>query len=181
MSGRQSPSLPGEAGSISASSSSAEAPPDNIATALANILSEVGGLRRSIQRLDGRMDTVVDRVNKVENWIPNVEGDTSSERQLDAGSIADSDPNPLLPAVDSGGPESTHAGSERAVSEHAALPSRPPRPDKAAGRSGTPHELKPPQVQAFRALTSKDKAAIQRLSALLGRPSDSAPTTDHPS
>ncbi|CAD6909239.1 unnamed protein product, partial [Tilletia caries] len=91
MSGRQSPSLPGEAGSISASSSSAEAPPDNIATALANILSEVGGLRRSIQRLDGRMDTVVDRVNKVENWIPNVEGDTSSERQLDAGSIADSD------------------------------------------------------------------------------------------
>ncbi|KAE8179952.1 hypothetical protein CF335_g9415, partial [Tilletia laevis] len=170
MSGRQSPSLPGEAGSISASSSSAEAPPDNIATALANILSEVGGLRRSIQRLDGRMDTVVDRVNKVENWIPNVEGDTSSERQLDAGSIADSDPNPLLPAVDSGGPESTHAGSERAVSEHAALPSRPPRPDKAAGRSGTPHELKPPQVQAFRALTSKDKAAIQRLSALLGRP-----------
>ncbi|KAE8240741.1 hypothetical protein A4X03_0g8406 [Tilletia caries] len=206
MSGRQSPLLPGEVGSVSASSSSAEAPLDSTATALANILAEVGGLRRSIQRLDERMDTVVDRVGRMETWIPNDGGDTSSDRQLDAGSIDDTDrptitrldpalthaavtssidptrdlPPHLIPRssiqppaarqVDSGGPESTRAGSERAVSEHAASPSRPPRPDRAAGRSATPHELKPPQVQAFRALTSKEKAAIQRLSALLGRP-----------
>ncbi|KAE8181479.1 hypothetical protein CF328_g8824, partial [Tilletia controversa] len=142
----------------------------------------------------------------MEAWIPNLGADTSSDRDHDAASIADTDRDtithlhptrssaavtssidptrdlpphltgntPLRPTaahhVDSGGPEAARAGAERAVSEHAASPTRPHRPDKAAGRSGTPHELKPPQVQAFRTLTSKEKAAIQRLSALLGRP-----------
>ncbi|CAD6901342.1 unnamed protein product [Tilletia controversa] len=163
------------------------------------------------------MDILVGRVDRMEAWIPNLGADTSSDRDHDAASIADTDRDtithlhptrssaavtssidptrdlpphltgntPLRPTaahhVDSGGPEAARAGAERAVSEHAASPTRPHRPDKAAGRSGTPHELKPPQVQAFRTLTSKEKAAIQRLSALLGRPSDSAPTTDHPS
>ncbi|CAD6924194.1 unnamed protein product [Tilletia controversa] len=210
MSGRQSPHLGDPSGSsdpirsASTSSSSAEAPADSITTAHANILSEVGGLRRSIQRLDGRMDTVVDRVDRMETWIPNDGGDTSSDRHLDTGSIADTDRHtitrldpaltpaavsssihttrdlpphlaehtPLQPSaahqVVSGGPLFEPATSERAVSEPAASTSRPPRPDKAAARSTTPHAFKPPQVQAYRSLSPKEKMAIQRLSELLG-------------
>ncbi|CAD6929291.1 unnamed protein product, partial [Tilletia laevis] len=222
ISGRQSPSFSGTAEPNSTPSSPVLASPSNTAATLDSIL-------RAVQHLDGRMDILVGRVDRMEAWIPNLGADTSSDRDHDAASIADTDRDtithlhptrssaavtssidptrdlpphltgntPLRPTaahhVDSGGPEAARAGAERAVSEHAASPTRPHRPDKAAGRSGTPHELKPPQVQAFRTLTSKEKAAIQRLSALLGRPvpsapvsvhphqSDSAPTTDHPS
>ncbi|KAE8240476.1 hypothetical protein A4X13_0g7787 [Tilletia indica] len=187
MSGRRDPSpSPGDAAqSQETSTSPLVSAPSSENTALNTILAKLSGLdetisgfRRSMQRMDGRLDTVVgglttlrERVQEMEDWLPGNDPDTLSEAgdrhslaaQPTATTVTQTTPTIAAEATNS----SPVVSSTPQVTSSASQP--PVRPPRATDRPPhLPHASKPPQVRAFRSLTIADKDELRRLAGLLG-------------
>ncbi|KAE8218242.1 hypothetical protein CF319_g7847 [Tilletia indica] len=194
MSGRRdtSPSPGGPTPTQEDSASPLASAPSSDSAALSTILSKLSGLddtmssfRRSMQRMDGRLDSVVgglttlrERVQDMEDWIPGNDPETLSEvgeqtplaTQTTATpmttTVPPTAPTTIAEVATQSSPVVTSTPQDTSSTSQSQPPARPPRASTRPPH--LPHASKPPQVRAFRRLTISDKDELRRLAGLLG-------------